>query len=97
MGLIFVDATVKNHKKNKSINMLVDSGASYSLLKKEIWQELGLIPKREMEFTLADGIRISRKVSECLIQLSILNLEGHTPDILGEDGDDENLLGYHKL
>lgn len=93
MGLIFVDALVKNHRKLQDINMLVDSGANYSLLKKKIWQELGLQPKREMEFVLADGTRINRKISECLIKLSIVNSEGHTPVILGEDGDDENLLG----
>ena len=34
MGLIFVDASVENIQKHKEINMLVDSGASYSLITK---------------------------------------------------------------
>jgi len=29
----------------------------------------GLIPKREIEVILADGTRIKRKVSECIIKL----------------------------
>ena len=93
MGLIFVDASVNNNKKHRDIRMLVDSGASYSLLTKKIWQELGLKPKREMEFILADGTRISRKISECLIKLAVVTSESHTPIILGEEGDNENLLG----
>ncbi|MBM2814752.1 MAG: hypothetical protein HW421_1514 [Ignavibacteria bacterium] len=93
MGLIFIDASLKNNKKHKEINMLVDSGASYSLITQKNWQELGLKPKREMEFVMADGSRISRKISECFIEIPFLKSEGHSPVILGEDGDDENLLG----
>jgi clan AA aspartic protease len=93
MGLLFVEATVANNRKSKDIRMLVDSGASYSLISKPIWKELGLKPKREMEFVLADGSKIKRNISECLFKLSLANSEGHTPVILGEDGDDENLLG----
>ena len=93
MGLIFINASVSNNKKSKDINMLVDSGASYSLISKKIWQDLSLKPKREMEFILADGSRINRKISECYIKLPFVQAEGHTPIILGEEGDDENLLG----
>ena len=93
MGLIFVDASAENDGKHKDISMLVDSGASYSLLTKSIWKELDLQPQREMEFVLADGTRIKRNVSECFLKLPIVNSEGHTPVILGEEGDDENLLG----
>ena len=50
-------------------------------------------PVREMEFVLADGTRIKRQISECIMKLSVSESEGHTPVILGEEGDDENLLG----
>jgi len=93
MGLIFLDATIKNNRKSKDINMLVDSGASYSLITNTNWSALGLKPQREMEFVLADGTRIKRKISECYIELPSISVEGHTPVILGEEGDDENLLG----
>src|SRR3989339_1803418 len=93
MGLIFVDAVLKNKTKQNDINMLVDSGASYSLITKKAWTKLGLKPKREMEFVLADGSKISRMISECQIKLPFAETDGHTPIIMGEDGDDENLLG----
>lgn len=47
-----------------------------------------------MVFTLADGTEVRRRVSECLIRLE--GLEGHTPVVLGEDGD-EALLGIITL
>ncbi|MBI5325016.1 MAG: aspartyl protease family protein [Ignavibacteriae bacterium] len=93
MGLIFIEATATNKNKQKDINMLVDSGASYSLLRNTVWQDLGLNPLREMEFVLGNGTRINRKVSECFLKLESINSEGHSPVILGEKGDDENLLG----
>lgn len=97
MGLVYVRANVSHGDKEKEVDLLVDSGATYSLLKKEIWEELGLRPLRELEFILADGTRVTRKVSECYIRLSYEGSEGHTPVIMGEKGDDENLLGIVTL
>jgi predicted aspartyl protease len=70
--------------------LLVDSGATYTLLAPEYWKAIGLTSNRSMKFTLADGTEIQRKVSECFISLS--QGEGHTPVILGEQGD-QSLLG----
>ena len=47
-----------------------------------------------MEFVLADGTRISRGISECLIDLP--QGRGHTPVILGEPRNDA-LLGVVTL
>lgn len=91
MGLRCIDGKVtgKNDVK-KNINFLVDSGANYTLLDKETWESLGLKQKKILTFTLADGTKIERGVSECRIE--ILGEEFHTPVILGETGD-EPLLG----
>ncbi len=70
---------------------MIDSGAVYSLLPRQIWQAIGLEAKREMEFSLADGSKVRRTVSECLFLLP--QGEGHSPVILGEPGDDQPLLG----
>ncbi len=61
-----------------------------SLLPNPIWQAIELEPKREVTFSLADGITEQRPVSECFLALP--QGEGHTPVILGEPGD-EALLG----
>ena len=91
MGLTFIEGAVAGPGgATREVKFLVDSGATYTLLPEPVWRELGLAPKRTMEFTLADGTAISREVSECHITLA--GREGHTPVILGEAGD-EALLG----
>jgi len=91
MGLTFIDGKVKGENGKKAdVKFLVDSGATYTLLAQEYWKAIELTAKRSMNFTLADGAVIKRNVSECYIILP--QGEGHTPVILGEEGD-ESLLG----
>ena len=47
----------------------MDSGAGYKLLPERVWKSLGLEPKRQMDFILADGTTIQRGISECLLEL----------------------------
>ena len=91
MGITFIEGKVKGPGgEERRVRFLVDSGATYSLLPAADWQAIGLRPKRELAFTLADGSEIKRKVSECYFELP--QGEGHAPVILGENGD-EALLG----
>jgi len=91
MGITYIEGVVKGtNNKGVRVKFLIDSGASYTLLGLKQWKAIKLKPKRVMEFTLADGTTIRRNVSECFISLS--QGEGHTPVILGEEGD-ESLLG----
>ena len=91
MGITYIEGVVTGSTgKQATVRFLVDSGATYTLLPYEDWQTIGLLPKRSVTFTLADGKTIERKVSECHIALP--QGEGHTPVILGEP-DDESLLG----
>lgn len=95
MGLTYVRGTVSNGKKKaKPLEFLVDSGAKYTLLPEETWQKLGLKPHRKMTFVLADGTKIDRAISECIISLP--QGKTHTPVVLGEGGD-EPLLGVITL
>ncbi|MCI0332102.1 MAG: aspartyl protease family protein [Planctomycetes bacterium] len=95
MGLTYVDATVTGpNGKSRQLELLVDSGASYSLLPNEVWRELGLEPQETLKFFLADGTKIERQASECKIRLN--GKERHTPVILGQAGD-EPLLGVITL
>ncbi|OHB77633.1 MAG: aspartyl protease [Planctomycetes bacterium RBG_16_59_8] len=95
MGITYVDAAVRNESGTaESVRFLVDSGATYTLLPKRTWEKLNLAPKRAMDFTLADGTKVMRHISECHITLP--QGEGHTPVILGEEGD-EALLGVVTL
>ena len=91
MGLTFIEGKViGKDDESATVKFLVDSGANYTLLSKDVWEKLGLKAKKTMDFTLADGTTIERDISECRIE--ILGEDFHTPVILGED-DDESLLG----
>jgi clan AA aspartic protease len=91
MGVTYIEGEVRGPLgKVESVRFLVDSGATYSLLPKAVWQAVGLTPKRRQSFVLADGTTVERSVSEAFLVLP--QGESHTPVILGEEGD-EALLG----
>jgi len=93
MGVTYIEGQVKGPSgKQENVKFLVDSGATYSLLPKTAWEAIGLKPKRELSFTLADGTTIER--SEVFITFP--QGEAHTPIILGQE-DDEALLGVVTL
>jgi clan AA aspartic protease len=90
MALTFIEGVVSGKKKKVTIEFLVDSGAIYTLIPEKHWKAIDLKPKRKMTFTLADGTKVQRRISEC--HISLPQGDGHTPVILGEPGD-EALLG----
>jgi clan AA aspartic protease len=99
VGLTYIDGLVSGPSGQRSVTFLIDTGAQYSLLPHDVWTALGLVPMRTRAFHLADGTRIERKVSECLIELPRIEDEtprGTTPVILGEPGD-AALLGVFTL
>jgi clan AA aspartic protease len=86
VGLTSVEGIVSGPSGGPvTVELLVDSGAKYTLLPHAVWTRLGLAPKRTLRVVLADGTTIERKVSECHIALA--EGDGHTPVILGEPGD----------
>lgn len=91
MGLTYIEGVLTGPSgKQASLDFLIDTGAQYSLLPYEIWQDLHLEPMRVRGFHLADGTRIERSISECLIELPEIDGErprGHSPVILGQPGD----------
>jgi clan AA aspartic protease len=90
MGITRITAKVGRGKKAIDVDFMVDSGATYSLLPKNVWEKLKLPPLSEMKFTLADGTVIKRKISEVWFQY--LGIGRTSPVILGESKDDA-LLG----
>jgi len=94
MGITYIKGKVSGPTGEAAAKFLVDSGARYTLLPNAIWKEIGLQPKRNMRFVLADGTEVERNISECHIRLP--QGEGHTPVILGEERD-AALLGVVTL
>lgn len=86
MGIVSVDAEVsRDGGPCEHISLLVDSGAVYSVLPQQVWRRLGLHPKRTLEFSLADGRPIHRRVSECRFKIG--GLDAASPVVLGEEHD----------
>jgi clan AA aspartic protease len=96
MGISYIKGRVKDisKKKERELDFLIDSGATYTCLPQDVWRYLELKPKREVEILLADGRKIKRNVSECFIELP--QGDGFSPVILGEK-DDEPVLGVVTL
>ena len=70
MGLTYVSGTVTGPTgESRSVDFLVDSGATYSLLPHDVWLEFDLEPTKTLRFILADGTKISQDVSGCKIAL----------------------------
>jgi predicted aspartyl protease len=91
MGMVHADLEVIGaNGLRASARFLVDSGAFYSVLPEPVWRAIGLEPTRDLDFVLADGTSISRKISEC--RFSFRGIEATSPVVLGE-GDDVALLG----
>jgi predicted aspartyl protease len=92
MGLTFVEGTARGPEgRQETVNFLVDSGAGYTLLPDNVWQSLGLQPDREERFILADGTVVSRDMSTCYLTLP--QGQNYSPVVLGQEGDDQALLG----
>ncbi len=83
MGIVWVDVELTGEAgTQENTRFLVDSGASYSVLPREVWKRLRLRPKRAMRFALADGTEIRRQLSEC--RFSFEGIDAVSPVVLGQ-------------
>ena len=97
MGLTNVEIVIKKSyesKASRTIDFLIDSGAVYSVVNKEILKELKIKPHRKRSFFLANGEKIEREVGDAYFEYK--SVGGAAPVIFGESGDN-NLLGATTL
>ena len=76
------------------IELLVHSGASYSIINKEFLRKLQVNPLEERMFTLANGQRIRRSLGG--VRMRIGDRQGFSSVIFGEEND-QQLLGVTAL
>ncbi|MBU6402360.1 MAG: aspartyl protease family protein, partial [Verrucomicrobia bacterium] len=74
----------------EKVEMLVDSGAIYSLVPQAVLERLGIKPLATEEYRLANGEKISRKKGVAYFKYG--DRVGGADVIFGEPGD-SNLLG----
>ena len=72
MGLTNQKLLVKESRRARrkaAVNFLIDSGAVYSLVPATTLKRLGIRPHRSVDFSLADGTIISRRVGDAYFEL----------------------------
>lgn len=97
MGLTKVKLEITNPSapKRKIVEeFLVDSGAFYTVLPKNLVDKLGLRPSFEQEFTLADGTTIKRPIGSAYVTFQGRKIA--SPVVLGKKNDSA-LMGILSL
>jgi len=97
MGITVLEIEIGNPADpdvTEKIELLVDSGAVYSIVPTPIMEKLGIKPLTEQTFRLADGSKIVRKKGVAIFKYK--DLIGGADVIFGEEGD-SNLLGAFTL
>jgi clan AA aspartic protease len=97
MGLTTLDVEVGNPatpETTRSVRLLVDSGAIFSVIPRDILDALGIRPIAKEVFRLANGSRITREKGIALFRYK--GRVGGADVIFGEEKD-SNLLGAMTL
>jgi clan AA aspartic protease len=97
MGLTHVDLAIANPaapEREVKLQLLVDSGAAYSVVPSAILDSLGIRRSGRRRFVLADGTEIVRRTGVALFRFR--GEEGGSTVIFGEEGD-ATLLGIVTL
>jgi clan AA aspartic protease len=97
MGLTDVRAVVSNptdRNRARELKFLVDSGAVYSVVPRDILFDIGIVPIEVESFSLADLTQVEREVGEAAF--TFRDRTRTSPVMFGEEGD-AILLGVMTL
>lgn len=97
MGFTYAKVRICNpadREKRLELNLLVDSGAIYSIIKANKLEELGIKPEYRSDFKTADGRIIERKFGVAVIEYGG---KGTGTVVVFGEADDTEVLGIHAL
>ena len=78
----------------KTLDLLVDTGATYSWIRGSVLRKLGVIPSRRMRFETIEGRKVSRQLGEVVVEYG--GERATTVVVFAREGDFE-VLGAHAL
>ena len=96
MGIITISTTITDltGKRKVSGEFLVDTGAAYTVLPKNMAEKLGLKSQKTQKFSLADGSIVQRKLSSAIVKID--GQEAASTVVIGQK-DDSPLIGVITL
>ena len=97
VGSVKVKVTLRNSEgpdRKEELEIVVDTGAMYSLVPRHILENIGIRPLERRVFTLANGERIEREFGGAIFEVE--ERRGHAPVVFGEK-EDKCLLGVTAL
>jgi len=77
--------SLKNPEQRHDVDVVVDTGATRTVVPRAIAEGLGVRPERRQTFRMVNGEKITREVA--WIGVSLQGNSTHTEAILGEAGD----------
>lgn len=94
MGETFATVRIYGRLGSSTLELLVDTGATFTKIPKAIGEKIGLEAKYTTEVELSDGRLVERKLA--LAELEIEGIKRPVLVSLSEDGE-KSLLGYTTL
>ncbi|MGC9179594.1 MAG: aspartyl protease family protein [Vulcanisaeta sp.] len=88
MGTFSVKARIWNVRepaKSIAVNLLVDTGSTYTVIPSRVLEELGVKPIRVVKLRLADGRVIEKPLGEVGIEIDGFTVSA-TPVVFGDEG-----------
>ncbi|TLZ51415.1 MAG: Retroviral aspartyl protease [Methanobacteriota archaeon] len=88
MGLFAVRVRVfalDDPRRGRNLEMVVDTGAMYCVVPRDVLESLGIRPERRKTFTLADGRSITRDVGWAGLEYG--GDDTHALVVFGDEGD----------
>jgi len=97
MGMTFIEVEIANPaapQKREKVELLVDSGAQYSLIPAPLVKKLGIKPYDRQVFFLANGERVERRIASA--EFFFQGKRGPSKIVIGQRGD-SSLMGVVTL
>ena len=87
-------SNLANPERSEELELMIDTGASYSWLKRNRLEALGIKPTGRMQFRTIEGRLIEREIAPVLV--SVDGKTGGDTVVIAEPGDSE-VWGTHTL